>query len=70
MTKDEILKAFANDETFAARTGLSKEQVAIIRFSEKSSSKLVEVIKQAIDGVVSNESENIVARKIHISLNK
>jgi hypothetical protein len=70
MTKEEILKAFAADETFGPRAALSAEQIARIRFSEKTNSKLIEVIKLAIDGVVNEDSEHIVSRKIHSSLNK
>lgn len=70
MTKEEILKAFTADELFAIKSGLSEEQIASLKFSNKSNSKLVEVIKIAIDGIVREESEGIVTRKIQISLNK
>ncbi|NTS40787.1 hypothetical protein HRG84_07690 [Flavisolibacter sp. BT320] len=70
MTKEEILKAFAAAESFGEKTRLSPEQIARIRFSEKSSSKLVEVIKLGIDGVVNEDSEQLVGRKIHSFLNK
>jgi hypothetical protein len=70
MTKEEILKAFAADETFSVKTGLNSEQIARIRFSERSNAKLIEVIKLAIDGVVAEDSEQIVSRKIHSLLNR
>ena len=70
MTKEEILRSFSIDDSFATMTGLSPDQIETIKFSEKSSSKLVEVIKLAIDGVLNGESESLSSRKINTLLNK
>lgn len=70
MTREEILKAFLTDNLFIEKGYLKEEEVEEIKWIDKTNSKLIEVIKLAIDGEISTESPAITEKKINQLLNQ
>ena len=70
MTKEEILKAFLADDFFIHNTYLKKGEVDKFKWGSKPGNKLITVIELAIEGEVSNESDNIIEKKINQLLNQ
>jgi hypothetical protein len=69
MTKEDILKAFVQDQLFIEKGYLTEEQIKKIRFHEPSPIKLIEVIKTAINDSEEGLSASITSRKINNYLN-
>ncbi|MEO9475517.1 MAG: hypothetical protein ABJG41_08280 [Cyclobacteriaceae bacterium] len=70
MTREEILRSFLEDELVEKKGYLKKSEVESFKWTSANTNKLVEVIKFAIDGEVSNESSNITEKRINQYLNK
>lgn len=69
MTREETLHSYLLDDLFSEAGYLSLEQAKKIKWAAPSSVKLIEVLKLAIEGEISNESNNITERKINSILN-
>ena len=70
MTKEELLKEFLSDDLVEAKGYMTKTQVGQFKFSDHSESKLVAVLKTAIQGKANNETLDTVIRKLNQLLNK
>lgn len=70
MTKEDILKAFLADKLFVEKGYLKEGEAEEIKWIDKTNSKLIEVIKLAIDGEVLGESPAITEKKINQLLNQ
>ena len=69
MTKEELLKVYLSDNIVKEKNYLKNIDVDKIKWSDKDSSPLVTVIKLAIEGEVSQESNGVTIRKINQLLN-
>lgn len=69
MTKEEILKSFLSDDLIVEKKHLKKGDSDNVKWSDKDSSKLVTVIKLAIEGETSKEGNSVTIRKINQLLN-
>lgn len=69
MTREETLHSYLQDDLFTDVGYLSPQQAKTIKWAAPSPIKLIEVLKLAIEGEISSESENITERKINSILN-
>jgi len=69
MTKEELLKVYLSDNIVKEKNYLKNIDADKIKWSDKDSSPLVTVIKLAIEGEVSQESNGVTIRKINQLLN-
>lgn len=69
MTKEELLKVYLSDNIVKEKNYLKNEDVNKIKWSDKDSSPLVTIIKLAIEGELSQESNGVTIRKINQLLN-
>jgi len=69
MTKEDILRAYLEDDLFIQNNYLKKGEAQKHKWATDTNSNLIKVIKTAIDGGIMNESTNITERKINILLN-
>lgn len=70
MTKENIYKTFLEDPLLIEKNYVSESKVETMKMSESTNSKLLEVIKLAINGNVDGDSEGVISRKINQYLNK
>jgi len=70
MTKEEILKAYLEDDLFLENGYLKEGEALNYKWSSFNESNLIQIIKMAIDGELSCESQNVTERKINTLLNK
>ena len=69
MTKEDILKSFLSDNLLVEKNPLKKDESDKVKWSDRDASKLVSVIKLAIEGETSGEGSGITIRKINQLLN-
>ena len=69
MTKEDILRAYLEDDLFLEKQYLNEGDAQKYKWSTDSNNNLIKVIKTAIEGEVMNESTNITERKINLFLN-
>lgn len=70
MTREEILKAFLEDDYFISKGILKEKELAGFKWTAPINNKLIDVLKLSIDGELSNESSNITEKKINQLLNQ
>lgn len=70
MNKEDLLKEFLQDALVEQKGYMTKEDVAKLKFTDPSSSKLINVLKTAILGKNNGDSVETVARKINQILNQ
>lgn len=70
MLKEDILRAYLEDELFIEKNYLKEGEAQKYKWSSHSESNLIQVIKIAIEGESINESANVTERKINLLLNK
>jgi hypothetical protein len=70
MTKEDILRAYLEDDLFLERNYLKEGEAQKYRWATPAESSLIQVIKIAIEGELINESDNVTERKINLLLNK
>jgi hypothetical protein len=70
MTKEDILRAFLEDDLFVNKNYLKEGEAQNYKWATFSENNLIQIIKTSIDGELSNESSNITERKINQFLNK
>jgi hypothetical protein len=70
MTKEDILRAYLEDDLFLEKNYLKEGEASKYKWSSHTDNNLIQVIKTAIEGELSNESANVTERKINLYLNK
>ncbi|RZK25662.1 MAG: hypothetical protein EOO43_04935 [Flavobacterium sp.] len=70
MNREEILKAYLEDEIFVEQGYLNEGDSANYKWATPTDNNLIQIIKLAIDGEISSESSNVTERKINAFLNK
>ena len=70
MTKEDILRAYLEDDLFVENNYLKIGEAQKYKWSAYTENNLVEIIKIAIDGGLINESPNVTERKINTFLNR
>jgi hypothetical protein len=70
MTKEDILKAYLEDDLFTEKGYLKKGEAQKYKWASHTENNLIQIIKTAIEGELSNESGNITEKKINTLLNK
>lgn len=70
MSKEELLKEFLMDDLVEERGYMTKEEVAKLKFIDRTESKFIELIKLAILSNSEGKSVNDIVRVINRSLNK
>lgn len=68
MTKEELLNAYLSDNLIAEKKYLNGGKPPI-KWSDKDITKLVTVLKLAIEGEISGDSSGVTVRKINQLLN-
>ena len=69
MTKEELLKVYLSDDIVKEKNYLNNVPVDRTKWSDKDTSNLVTIIKLAIEGEVSRDSNGVTIRKINQLLN-
>lgn len=70
MTKEDILRSYLEDPYFVENGLLKEGESKKAKWIDHQDNKLIDVIKQAIEGVSKGESENVVLRRINQTLDK
>ena len=70
MTKEDVLKAYLEDDLFIEKSYLKEGEAQKYKWASHTENNLIQIIKTAIEGELSNESGNITERKINTFLNK
>ena len=70
MTKEEILRAYLEDDLFVENGYLKDGEAEKIKWASHTDSNLIQIMKMAIEGELINESSNVTERKINAFLNR
>lgn len=70
MTREQILKAYLEDELLEQKGYLKEGEGAETNWSDHRDKKIVDVIKFAIEGVINGDSQQMMTRKINKFLDK
>ena len=70
MTKEDILKAYLEDDLFVEKNYLRDGEAQKYKWASHTENSLIQIVKTAIEGELTNESSNIIERKINAFLNK
>lgn len=70
MTREQIMKAYLEDELLVEKGYLKEGKGAESKWSEHRNNKMVDVIKFAIEGVINGDSQAMMTRKINQFLDK
>ena len=70
MTKEEILRSYLEDDLFLEQEYLLQGEALKYKWSTHSDNNLIQVLKLAIEGEISNESPNVTEKKINTLLNR
>lgn len=65
MTRVQILRAYLEDKLLIEKGYLVEGQGAQSKWDNHRDNKMVEVIKFAIEGVMNNDSQTLMTRKIN-----
>lgn len=69
MNKEEILQSYLEDDFFVEKSYLKPGEAKTFKWTDARNNNLIKVLRLAIDGVVSNETEGVTTRKINAQLN-
>lgn len=69
MNKEQILQSYLEDELFIEKRYLKEGEAKTFKWTDPRNNNLIKVLRLAIDGVVSNETEGVTSRKINAQLN-
>lgn len=69
MNKEQILQSFLEDELFIEKGYLKEGEAQKFKWTDPRKNNLIDVLRIAIDGVVSKESEPVTVRKVNSFLN-
>jgi hypothetical protein len=70
MTKEKIFRDFLEDSLITDKLPIPSDKIQKLRFIDSSGSKLIEVIKIAIESEIRGDSDAVISRKINQYLNK
>ena len=70
MNKEEILRTFLEDESINEKGYLNEGESIKFRWTDRPNDKLISVIREAINGESSNESNSVIERKINQIFNR
>lgn len=70
MTKEEILRTYLKDELLVSKNYLKEGEGENAKWVDHKNNKMVDVIKFAIDGVISGDSQTVMTRKVNQFLEK
>lgn len=70
MNREQILRAFLEDEMLVSKGYLKEGEGANAKWVDTKHPKLVQVLKLAIEGVASGESQTLMTRKVNQLLDK
>lgn len=70
MTKEDVLKAYLEDDLFIEKNYLKEGEALKYKWATHTENSLIQIIKTTIEGELTNESSNIIERKINAFLNK
>lgn len=65
MTREQILKAYLEDEQLVEKGYLKDGEGAHSKWSDHRNNKMVDVVKFAIEGVLNGDSQPLMTRKIN-----
>lgn len=69
MNREQFLQSFLECELFIEKGYLAEGEAQKFKWTDPRRSNLIDVLKLAIDGVISHESDTITTRKINSHLN-
>ena len=67
--KEEMLRTYLTDELFTEKGYLKPGEAESFKWADKRANKLIEVLKLAIDGDTSGETDRVTERRINQLLN-
>lgn len=70
MTREQILRAYLEDELLVKKGYLKEGEGEKARWSDLRNNKMADVVKFAIEGVINGDSKSIMTRKINQFLDK
>ncbi|AFK04130.1 hypothetical protein Emtol_2997 [Emticicia oligotrophica DSM 17448] len=70
MTKEDILRAYLEDNLFLEKKYLKEGEANKYKWSSLTGNYLIDVIKIAIEGEVTKESSNVTEKKINTLMNR
>lgn len=70
MTREQILRAYLEDEKLVEEGYLTEGEGAQAEWSGHLNNKMVTIIKDAIEGVLKGESQALMTRKINQFLDR
>lgn len=70
MTKEDILRSFLSDDLFIEKKYLKEGEADTFKWTDKLNNKMIDILKLAIEGEMSTESQNITEKKINQLLNQ
>ncbi len=65
MTKEDIYKCFLEDPNITELENISGIKINELKMINNTDSKILEVIKIVINGIVDNETDAAITRSIH-----
>ncbi|WP_259016575.1 hypothetical protein [Emticicia fluvialis] len=70
MTKEDILRAYLEDDLFIEKGYLKEGEANKSKWSSTTNNNLINVIKLAIEGELTKESPNVTEKKINTLMNR
>jgi hypothetical protein len=70
MTKEQILQSYLEDELFVEKRYLNEGDATTFKWTDPRDNTLIKVLRLAIEGIVSNESDGVTSKKINSLLNR
>lgn len=69
MTREELLRSFLADDLLVERGHLKPGESDSVKWAEHRNNKLIDVLKLAIEGQLSDDGPKVTERKINQLLN-
>lgn len=70
MNREQILRAYLEDDMLVTKGYLKEGEGANAKWLDTKHNKLTQVLKHAIEGVASGESQTLLTRKVNQLLDK
>jgi hypothetical protein len=70
MTKEELLREFLSDPVALEKLNLTEGAVALIRFGDKTTDKLIATLKEAIECEFNRDTTLQISKRLQILLNQ
>lgn len=65
MTREQLLNAFLEDDLLKEKGYLKDSETKEAKWSDHSDKKMLSIMKVAIEGVLRDESQGVITRKIN-----